>query len=67
MTFLERLAIYVTTACMILIYMGVAVLPIVLYWLTYSGWWFALYVVIAPAMLIVAAIVERIAIEKEKK
>ena len=67
MTFLERFAIYVTTVCLIIIYMIIGILPIVLYWVTWSAWWFLLYLIIAPGMLICAATVQRIAIERNKQ
>lgn len=67
MTFLARLAIYVTTVCLIVIYALVGILPIFLYWVTWSAWWFLLYLLIAPAMLIVAAAVERLGIEQKQR
>lgn len=67
MTFLEKLAIYVTTACLIIIYFLLGLLPGFLYWVTWNALWFLLYLIIIPAMLIAAATVQRLAIEKNKK
>lgn len=67
MTFLEKLAVYVTTACLMVIYVLIGILPAFLYWVTWSPLWFLLYLLIIPAMLIAAASVQRIAIEKNKK
>lgn len=67
MTFLAKLAVYVTTACLIIIYFLVGLLPCALYWITWSAWWFLLYLLIVPGMLIAAAVVQGIAIEQNKK
>lgn len=67
MTFLQKLAIYVTVVCLIIIYLIIGALPIFLYWVTWSAWWFLLYLIIAPGMLITAGVVQGIAIEQNKK
>ncbi len=67
MTFLQRFAIYVTVACLMIIYAIIGVLPIFLYWVTWSPWWFLLYLLICPGMLLVAATVQQMAINQKKQ
>lgn len=67
MTFLQKLALYVTTGCLIIIYFLIGLLPCALFWLTWSAWWFLLYLLIVPGMLLTAAIVEDTAIKQNKK
>lgn len=62
MTFIEILAVYAASICSSLIFVLFGFLPTLLYWHTDQAWFFALYLVIIPTMLLALAVLERKAI-----
>lgn len=62
MTFIEMLAVYATSFCAALLFVLLGFLPTALYWYTDQAWFFALYLLIIPAMLLTLAVIERKAI-----
>lgn len=64
MTSLEKLAIRVTTLALYILYVLFAAAPILLWYFLGSLWYLALYIVVLPILLIVAAVVQKIALAK---
>ncbi len=62
MTFIAMLAVYAASFCAALLFVLFGFLPTVLYWHTDQAWFFTLYLLIIPAMLLTLAVIEHKAI-----